>query len=176
MLFYTYAIQNGDTPEIVADKYYGDPNRFWLVTYSNQILDPLWDWPLEQQQFLEYIDSKYAAEAEAAGKTPFEYTNTTVHSYEKVVETLDAESQLTSTEIITIDETTYNSLTPSSETFVKPSPNGFTCTITISKKEVTIFDYEYELNESKRNIKILNSTYASQMEISLQNVMKVNNG
>ena len=169
MLFYTYAIQEGDTPEIVADKYYGDPNRFWLVTYSNQILDPLWDWPLQQQQFLDYIDSKYAAQAEAEDMTPFEYTNTTVHTYEKIVETLDSETQTTSINKITVDETTYNSLTPSSNTF--QLPNGFYCTITTTKSTVTIFDYEYNLNESKRNIRILNDSYASQMEQTFQTVM-----
>lgn len=169
MLFYTYAIQEGDTPEIVADKYYGDPNRFWLITYSNQILDPVWDWPLQQQQFLDFIDSKYKTEAEDAGKTPFEYTNTTIHNYEKIVETTDSETDSTTTQIVAIDETSYNALTPSTNTF--SIPNGRNCTISISKAAVTIFDYEYDLNESKRNIKILNSTYASQMEQSFQKVM-----
>lgn len=174
LLFYTYTIQDGDTPEIVADKYYGDPNRFWLVTYSNQILDPLWDWPLQHQQFLDYIDSKYAEQAEAADQTPFEYTNTTVYSYEKVIATLDSETQITTTNNVSIDQATYNSLTPSSNTFTLP--NGFQCTITITKRIVTIYDYEQELNESRRSIKILNTAYASQMESSLQKVMKVNNG
>lgn len=169
MLFYTYEIQDGDTPEIVADKYYNDPNRFWLVTYSNQILDPVWDWPLQQQQFLDYIDSKYKTAAENAGKTPFEYTNTTIHNYEKIIETTDSETGSTTTQSVTIDETAYNALTPSTNTF--NIPNGFSCTIATSKKAVTIFDYEYNLNESKRNIKILNAAYASQMENSFYKVM-----
>lgn len=169
MLFYTYAIQDGDTPEIVADKYYGDPNRFWLVTYSNQILDPVWDWPLQYQQFLDFIDSKYKDAADGAGKTPFEYTNTTIYSYEKVVETTDSETQVTTTETVSIDETTYNELTPSTNTYTLP--NGFSCVVSISKNAVTIFDYEYTLNESKRNIKLLNSSYASQMENSFYKVM-----
>jgi hypothetical protein len=169
MLFYKYDIQDGDTPEIIADKYYDDVNRFWLVMYANQLLDPLWDWPLPYQQFLLYIDSKYKDAAEAENKTPFEYTNTTIHNYEKIIETLDSETQLTSKQTVSIDETTYNALTPSSETFLLP--NGFFCTITITKSAVTIFDYEYNLNESRRNIKILNSTFASQMEDAFAKVM-----
>lgn len=68
MQFYEYAIQEGDTPEIVADKYYGDPFKYWIVLFSNQILDPIWEWPMSYTALLEYIDSKYATEAEDAGK------------------------------------------------------------------------------------------------------------
>ena len=38
-LFYSYDIQDGDTPEIIAEKYYGDPYRYWIVLYGNQIMD-----------------------------------------------------------------------------------------------------------------------------------------
>ena len=52
MLFYTYSIQEGDTPEIISEKYYGDPYKYWIVLYSNQIMDPIWNWPLNYEQFL----------------------------------------------------------------------------------------------------------------------------
>ena len=51
MLFYKYDIQDGDTPEIVADKYYGNSYRFWLIMFSNRMLDPQWDWPLNSTNF-----------------------------------------------------------------------------------------------------------------------------
>ena len=50
-VFYQYDIQDGDTPEIVAYKYYGDVYRYWMIFYCNQIIDPQWDWPLNNQQF-----------------------------------------------------------------------------------------------------------------------------
>ena len=37
MMFYKYDIQEGDTPEIIADKYYGDSYRYWIVLFANQI-------------------------------------------------------------------------------------------------------------------------------------------
>ena len=49
VLFYYYDIQDGDTPEIVAHKYYGDSYRYWLVLLPNNILDPQWDWPLNNK-------------------------------------------------------------------------------------------------------------------------------
>lgn len=169
MLFYTYAIQDGDTPEIVASKYYDDPNRFWLVTYSNQILDPVWDWPMTYQQLLEYIDNKYADEAAGAGKTPYDYINTTIHNYQKITNTTDGETQLTTTHITSLDFASYSSLIPSTNTYTLP--DGNTCTVEITKNAVTIYDYEYNLNELKRNIKVLNVSYADQMEQTFQDLM-----
>lgn len=171
MLFYTYVIQDGDTPEIIADKYYDDPNRFWIVLYANEILDPLWDWPLPQQQFLNYIDSKYKTVAEEEGKTPFEYVTTTVHSYQKIIETTDSVTSETTTNYVSVDETTYNSIVTGTQTYSFPAPNTNTCTITITKRIIYIYDYEYELNESKRKIKLLNTIYANQMEQTFKEVM-----
>ena len=39
MLFYQYSIQDGDTPEIIADKYYNDSYRYWIILYSNKVGD-----------------------------------------------------------------------------------------------------------------------------------------
>ena len=58
-VFYQYDIQDGDTPEIVATKYYGDPYRFWIVLFSNQILDPQFEWPLNTNEFADYLAAKY---------------------------------------------------------------------------------------------------------------------
>jgi len=42
----------------------------------------------------------------------------------------------------------------------------------ITKKIVSNYEYEYELNESKRKIKILNKEYAAQFEKEFVNLMK----
>lgn len=170
MLFYTYAIQDGDTPEIIADKYYNDPFSYWVIMYSNQLLDPIWSWPLSYQQFLEFIDSKYAVEAEAEDKTPFEYVNTTVYAYQKITETTDGLTGNVNKQTTTISLEEYNSLVPSTQTV--SLPNGTTCTIKIDKTLITIYDYEFNLNEEKRNIKILNGVYLKQFEKAFFDVMR----
>lgn len=168
MLFYEYAIQDGDTPEIIAEKYYGDPFRYWIILLSNEIFDPLWDWPLSDQMFLQYIDTKYATEAEDAGQTPFEYTNTTIYKYEKIITTTNSVSGNENVVRVSITQTQYNALSPSSTTF--SLPDG-TCTIDITKEQITIFDYESDLNQSKRQIKILNNSYVDEMERVFKDVM-----
>lgn len=171
VLFYQYAIQDSDTPEIIADKYYNDSYRYWIILYCNKMLDPLWDWPLTQSLFLEYINSKYAAAAQAENMTPFEYTNTTVYAYQKITKTTDLYSSNETTVYTNLNQSAYTSLMPSVQTYSLPGSSG--CTVEISKRILTIFDYEYEKNEGKRIIKILNEFYVNQFEKTFENLMGV---
>lgn len=58
-LYYPYELQEGDTPEIIATKYYGDPERHWIVMLANDIVDPFFDFAMDYQVFNEYVDKKY---------------------------------------------------------------------------------------------------------------------
>jgi hypothetical protein len=54
-------IQDGDTPEILAHRLYGNVNLHWVILILNGIIDPRWDWPLTSQQLRNYITDKYGA-------------------------------------------------------------------------------------------------------------------
>lgn len=56
-----YDILDGDTPEIVADKVYGNVELYWIILIANEILDPRYDWPLPQNALQAYITDKYGA-------------------------------------------------------------------------------------------------------------------
>jgi hypothetical protein len=62
-IYYPYELQEGDTPEIIASKYYGDPERHWIVMLANDIVDPFFDFAMDYQIFNSYIDEKYQLEA-----------------------------------------------------------------------------------------------------------------
>ena len=176
MQFYEYAIQEGDTPELVADKYYGDPFKYWIVLFSNQILDPIWEWPMPYATFLEYINAKYITEAEAENKTPFEYVNTTVYQYEKVITTTDKTTDISTIKKVSITQSEYNSLSESTVTYDIPYPaiaNGTQCIVSTTKNIVTLYDYEEDRNESRRQIKLLNEFYVGEMEEQLKFLMRV---
>lgn len=159
LVFYQYTLQEGDTPEIVANKYYGDPFRYWIVMYGNpNMLDAQSDWPLTTQQFLLYLNDKYM---EVSNNNVLSYTQGTVHHYEKVVTTIDNTSQTTAIKTVEIDENTYNNL----QTFTNTVGS---VTYSVSGNAVSIYDYENQLNESKRNINLINNTYASAMETQYQ--------
>ena len=59
-LFDTYDIKNGETPEIIADKLYEDPELHWVVLMVNNVTDRYHDWPMSEQQFNSYLNEKYS--------------------------------------------------------------------------------------------------------------------
>ena len=59
-LFDTYNVKEGQTPVMIADKLYGDPNLHWIVMYVNNITDRYHQWPLTTPQFLAFINDKYS--------------------------------------------------------------------------------------------------------------------
>jgi len=59
MLFDTYNVREGETPEIIAHKMYGDPELHWIVMLVNNIIDRYHDWPMSGAQFNSYLNQKY---------------------------------------------------------------------------------------------------------------------
>ena len=60
LLYDTYDVKEGETPEMLADKLYGDPNLHWIIMYVNNITDRYHQWPLSTPQFLAFINDKYS--------------------------------------------------------------------------------------------------------------------
>ena len=65
-LFDNYDVQDGENPEDVAFKLYGDPELHWIILMTNNITDRYYQWPLTQQQFQEYLTDKYGVGSEDA--------------------------------------------------------------------------------------------------------------
>lgn len=73
MLYDPYTLVDGDTPEIVAYKVYGDASLHWIILLTNEIINPRYDWCLSQEDLLVYVKDKYGAD-------PSQYE--AVHHYE----------------------------------------------------------------------------------------------
>lgn len=54
-----YDILDGETPEIVSDRFYNNSQYHWIIMHMNDILDPRYDWPLSTANLIKYCDSKY---------------------------------------------------------------------------------------------------------------------
>ena len=59
-LYDTYDVKEGETPEMIAHKLYGDPELHWIVLLVNEITDRYHQWPMSGMQFLDYINDKYS--------------------------------------------------------------------------------------------------------------------
>ena len=54
-----YDVKDGETPEMIAHKYYGDVGYHWTILLVNDIIDYYEDWPMSVQRFEEFVKNKY---------------------------------------------------------------------------------------------------------------------
>ena len=59
MLFDTYDVKNGESPESIAFKLYSNSELHWVVMLINDITDRYHDWPMSEAQFLQFVNDKY---------------------------------------------------------------------------------------------------------------------
>jgi hypothetical protein len=170
--YYVVEVEDGETPEIVAEKVYGDAGAGWMVLIANQIIDPQFEWPLNYDAFNTYLIDKYGS-VEAA--------ETLVHHYNMVVtRELQPDNVVTETRFevngtkLTDNnlDVPYNYYNPhfgdpgslaavqSVETF---DFEGKTITVTTSGEIVYAYDYEHQLNEDRRLIKVIKKEYHSKI-------------
>jgi hypothetical protein len=65
-LFDTYDVKNGERPEDVAFKWFGDAELHWVILMTNNVTDRYYQWPMSQPQFSEFLTDKYGAGSEDA--------------------------------------------------------------------------------------------------------------
>lgn len=59
-----YAIVDGERPDQIAEKVYGDSQYDWVILIANNIINVNDDWPLSSAQLNEYLLKKYPTEEE----------------------------------------------------------------------------------------------------------------
>lgn len=58
-IFDEYDVQDGETPEIIAEKYYGTPEYHWIIMLANDKYDWITDFPLTETQLVKHIRDVY---------------------------------------------------------------------------------------------------------------------
>ena len=146
-VYYEYDIQAGDRPDTIAEKYYGSSAYAWVVLHFNEIVDPVFGWPLFNEDFNSYIRGKYGSMAEAQSQT---------YEYRKVLN--EAKVLNNGTRIpkrtVVVDLTTYSTLAEA------------------DRELITKFDYEIEINDNKRKIKLLDKQYINQLQEEVSDILR----
>ena len=60
LLYDTYDVKEGETPEMIADKLYDDSELHWVILFVNNITDRYHQWPMNFGQFNTFIADKYS--------------------------------------------------------------------------------------------------------------------
>ena len=56
--YYPYDISNNERPDNLSDRYYNDPYMSWILYMSNKVVDPYYQWHLDQTTFDDFIAKK----------------------------------------------------------------------------------------------------------------------
>lgn len=167
--FYPYLIKDSDTPEIIASKIYNNSERHWIVLMFNDMIDPQYDWPLPYESFTKYVDNKYSGPAYANNTTSgaglaWAKNVSNIQAYYKIA-TRTADRRIpdnkTITEKIQLDANTYANVVISTSSYTLS--DGTTITEKVTKEAKTYYEYEEELNENKRKIRLLKPEFVSQI-------------
>ena len=148
VFFNQYTIKDSDRLDLISEEYYGDPFYDWVIILTNNMINGIYDWPLDNESFNRKMDAM------------FEDPYTTIHHYE--TREIPAGYQLDGIDVIAmkanliVGEEFYNG------TF--KYWNGVTH-LEIPGNEVsypvTVFEHEQNENEKKRKIYILKGRYLS---------------
>ena len=134
--FTKYSVEGDERPDQVAFNFYNDPNYDWVVLTTNNIIHVRDEWPMGNNDFLTYVNSKYTTQ---------ELSN--IHHYEtKIIR--DSRGRLIQPKGLTVPA-------GHSITFLD---NGALRTES-SLTSFTFFEYETNLNDEKRNINVLRPEY-----------------
>lgn len=138
VLYYTHDIREGQTVQYIANRYYGDSTLDWVLFITNDILDPVYDLPLDYQDFVNFVVNKYGS---------IESAMNTVHHYEWIYQSSSklSDGTIIKEKKLEVDSTTYAGLSVS------------------EKREVSNYDYEVDLNDSKRTIKVIHKDYITKL-------------
>ncbi len=171
--FYTYSIQDSDTPEIIAYKYYKNPERHWVVLLFNDIIDPQFDWPLKYDSFIKFVDTKYTANG-AANTTiqtglAWAMSPNNIQSYYKVITRTNIDD-IKIIEKLQLDANTYANTAATN--IIYNLQDGSRITEVVTKETQSYYQYEIAVNDSKRTIKLLKPEFVTAVEKEFKRVIK----
>ena len=82
LAYYDYIVKDGETPEMLAHKLYGSSDRHWIILAVNDIVHPQFDWPLNMQSLISFIEKKYVGNADTInGETGLEWAQSNYRDY-----------------------------------------------------------------------------------------------
>ena len=64
--YFYHTVKDGETPETLAYKYYGNSYYHWIIVLMNTIVDPYYDWALGADKFSAMLTMRYGAGNEFA--------------------------------------------------------------------------------------------------------------
>tara|TARA_Y100001973_G_scaffold96433_1_gene151158 strand:+ start:114 stop:773 length:660 start_codon:yes stop_codon:yes gene_type:complete len=140
-LYAPYNIANGERPDQISYKFYGDEQYYWVILQINGIIDYYNMWPLSEPELEEHVIRKYGSQ-EAAGE---------IKQYEtmKTFDQSDPPNLVLDGGLVVGKNFKYE----------YPSTPGSNVYLTSLPTSISFYTYERRLNDAKSQIYILDKKY-----------------
>ena len=152
--FTKYKVEGDDRPDNVAFKEYGRSDLDWIVLTSNNILNIQSEWPMPQFEFDKYLIEKYGT-----------YDNLNNTHHHETTELKNNDNVIIVQKGLRVDSN-YSITYFEDSGMVTQNP----------VVEVTNYQYEEQLNDSKRNIFLLKDIYLNVIIDDFQDLMTYKKG
>ena len=156
-VFTEYQIKGDDRPDNVAFDVYKDSNLDWLILLCNNIINIQTEWPLLQNDFDRFILDKYGSYEELHA----------VHHYET--------KEIKDSNGVVIVPQGLNVASDYSVTYWDTTSRGYVAETDVPDP-VTNYQYEMDIENGKRNIKILKEIYLGIVRDDMKELMTYKKG
>ena len=165
--FNKYTIRDGERPDTMAERLYGSSDRDWIIILTAGITNIRNDWPLSNYDLYRYVEAKYGTDLNA------------VHHYE-TIEVRDNKGRLILPAGQRVDQnftipTPYDASATNFYVGVRPQSDNIDYRSVNSDINpvtgVSNYEYETQLNESKRGIEVMKPIYLQQFLNDMRELM-----
>ena len=165
--FNKYTIRDGERPDTMAERLYGTSERDWIIILTAGITNIRNDWPLSNYDLYRYVEAKYGTDLNA------------IHHYE-TIEVRDNKGRLILPAGQRVDQnftipTPYDASATNFYVGVRPQSDNIDYRSVNSDINpvtgVSNYEYETQLNESKRQIEVMKPIYLQQFLNDMRELM-----
>lgn len=188
-----YLVGDGETPEMVANKFYNNPLYHWVILMVNNIVDPRTEWIMPDKQLYHMIFEKYdftitvpdtllfSINDEVTSSnggtfivTDVSSTSIQLHSVKGPVNLATSDflnNETQNIQLITIVEVTdptediHHYLDSETSLIIDYDVNN------PNLVSITNYQYEQEVNENKRVVRVLDAKYLDQFVRDFENII-----
>lgn len=185
--FDEYDVVDGETPEIVADLFYNDPQLHWIILQANEILDPRFEWPINAFDLKRFAEGKYV---NINAVHHYEDTNGNTTTANLVINSNAGFASINVNDVL-INNTNVGvgvvtAKANSNQVSVLTTNGGFvtgdqvklasnanisaniTAVVVTNATAITNFVYESNLNETRRRIKVLKPEVVAEVIVDFE--------
>jgi hypothetical protein len=181
-----YTIGSGETPDSIAYNKYGDSEWYWTILLLNNIYDTDKQWPLSQSQLDKYIDRKYEDQSNTVrhwetSELKDDTGSIVLNSGVIIEQYMNTGNQNSPTYYPQVRNSANDGWTNWSFKYIKSyslnsdnieTPNYATVTAQNNLVKVTNREYEYQLNELKKEIYLPSPSILPIMRSELEELLK----